>query len=446
MTAAAWHCSSAWLGDGPVRDVLVEVGGDGRITSVTAGVAATAEATVLTGVVLPGFANSHSHAFHRAMRGRTHESGGSFWTWRERMYALAAVLDPDTMFRLARAVYAEMVLSGVSCVGEFHYLHHAPNGVRYADPNAMGEALRSAAREAGLRLTLLDTCYLTGGIGEPLTGVQERFGDGDAVGWADRVRRLSEDDNMRIGAAIHSVRAVPPDQLSEIAAARPSRPLHVHLSEQPAENEQCLAAYGMTPTKLLAEHNLLGPRTTAVHATHLTDDDIDQLGRTTTTACFCPTTERDLADGIGPARALADAGSPLSLGSDQHAVIDLMQEAQALEMGERVTTLQRGRFQPSELVDALTWQGHRSLGWPEAGRLEVGAPADLVAVSLSSVRTAGALPGQVVLAASAADVTDVVVGGRHVVRSGVHVLGDVATMIEESVADLWATASTGRTG
>jgi len=441
MMASAWQCSWAWLGDGPVRDVLVEVGGDGLIASVTPGVSSASDATVLGGVVLPGFANSHSHAFHRALRGRTHDSGGSFWTWRERMYGLAAVLDPDTMFRLARAVYAEMVLSGVSCVGEFHYLHHARDGLRYADPNAMGEALRAAARDAGLRLTLLDTCYLTGGIGQPLTGVQVRFGDGNAAGWSDRVRQLGEDDNTRIGAAVHSVRAVPPDQFSDIAAAMPDRPLHIHLSEQPAENEQCLAAYAMTPTGLLAEHNLLGSRTTAVHATHLTDDDVHRLGSTTTTACFCPTTERDLADGIGPARALADAGSPLSLGSDQHAVIDLMQEAQALEMGERVTTLQRGRFQPSELVDALTWQGHRSLGWPEAGRIAVGAPADLVAVSLSSVRTAGAFPGQVVLTASASDVTDVVVGGRPVVRSGVHVLGDVAALIEEAVAEVWASAS-----
>ena len=446
MIAASWHCSLAWLGDEPVRDVLVEAGGDGRITSVTPGVAASPDATVLGGIVLPGFANSHSHAFHRALRGRTHDAGGSFWTWRVRMYALAAVLDPDTMFRLARAVYAEMVLSGVSGVGEFHYLHHAAEGQRYADPNAMGEALRAAARDAGLRLTLLDTCYLSGGIGKPLTEVQMRFGDGDAAGWSDRVRLLSEDDNTRIGAAVHSVRAVPPDQFSDVAAAMPDRPLHVHLSEQPAENEQCLAAYGMTPTSLLAEYNLLGPRTTAVHATHLSDDDVHRLGSTTTTTCFCPTTERDLADGIGPARALADAGSPLSLGSDQHAVIDMMQEAQALEMGERVTTLQRGRFQPSELVDALTWQGHRCIGWPEAGRIAVGAPADLVAVSLRSVRTAGALPGQAVLTASAVDVTDVFVAGRPVVRSGVHMLGDVAALIEEAIAEVWAAASTGRVG
>jgi formiminoglutamate deiminase len=341
-------------------------------------------------------------------------------------------------------VYAEMVLSGVTGVGEFHYLHHAPDGSSYADPNAMGEALRAAARDAGLRLTLLDTCYLTGGIGQPLTGVQARFSDGNAAGWADRVRLLTEDDNTRVGAALHSVRAVAPEQFPDVAAALPDRPLHIHLSEQPAENEECFAAYGMTPTNLLGKHNLLGPRTTAVHATHLTADDIDRLGSTATTTCFCPTTERDLADGIGPARALADAGSPLSLGSDQHAVIDLMQEAQALEMGERVTTLQRGRFSPSELVHALTWQGHRSIGWPEAGRIAVGAPADLVAVSLSSVRTAGALPGQVVLTASASDITDVVVGGRPVVQSGVHVLGDVAAMIEDVVADVWAAASTGR--
>ncbi|HET6917954.1 MAG TPA: amidohydrolase family protein, partial [Jiangellaceae bacterium] len=184
----------------------------------------------LRGVVLAGFANAHSHAFHRALRGRTHTDGGTFWTWRERMYELAARLEPDSYRRLATAVYAEMALAGVTCVGEFHYLHHTPGGTRYDDPNTMGEALKQAARAAGIRLTLLDTCYLTGGIGVPLTDNQLRFGDGDADRWAERVAALTPDANTRIGVAIHSVRAVPADQIPVVVSVATGRPLHVHLS------------------------------------------------------------------------------------------------------------------------------------------------------------------------------------------------------------------------
>jgi formiminoglutamate deiminase len=353
------------------------------------------------------------------------------------MYEVAARLDPDSYLRLATAVYAEMALSGVTCVGEFHYIHHTPNGTPYRDPNAMGEALRVAARAAGIRLTLLDTCYLVGGFGRPLSAAQARFGDGDAERWAARVSGLRPDASTRIGAAIHSVRAVPADQIPTIVDLAAGRPLHVHLSEQPAENEACLAAHGTTPAALLHRLGALGAATTAVHATHLTSADIALLGATATTACFCPTTERDLADGIGPARALRDAGSPIALGSDQHAVIDLLEEARGLEMHERLATLRRGRFSPAELVAALTETGHAALGWPEAGRLAPGAPADLVAVRLDTQRTAGSDPAQVVLSATAADVDTVVVGGRPIVRAGRHLLlGDVGRLLTDAIAPL----------
>jgi formiminoglutamate deiminase len=387
-----WWAAHALLPSGPADAVTVEVT-DGRFTAITAGTE-PGDAERLPGVALPGLANAHSHAFHRALRGRTHDRGGTFWTWRDRMYAVARRLDPDTYLALARATYAEMALAGISCVGEFHYVHHQPGGTPYDEPNAMGEALRQAAREAGIRLTLLDTCYLAGGLSAdghaPLSDDQQRFGDGDAAGWAERVGRLRDDATTRVGAAIHSVRAVPRDQLATVRKADDGRPLHVHLSEQPAENEACQAFYGLTPTALLEAEGVLGPRTTAVHATHLTDADIAALGASGTTACFCPTTERDLADGIGPARKLLDAGAPLSLGSDQHAVIDLIEEARAIEMHERLDTLQRGRFQPPELLAAAT--GHACLGWDDAGRLEVGARADLVALRLDSPRTAGSAP------------------------------------------------------
>ncbi len=425
----------ALLPGGPAADVSVTVEG-GRFAAVTAGTA-SGGAERLPGVLLPGFANAHSHAFHRALRGRTHDGGGTFWTWREHMYAVAARLDPDSYRELARAAYAEMALAGVTAVGEFHYLHHGPGGRPYADPNAMAEALRAAAAEAGVRLTLLDTCYLAGGLDaggyQPLTGVQERFGDGDADRWAARVAALRPSAGMRVGAAVHSVRAVPAEALAVVAAAADG-PLHVHLSEQPAENDACRARYGCTPTELLDRHGVLGPRTTAVHATHLTAGDVATLGRTGTTACLCPTTERDLADGIGPARALADAGAPLALGSDQHAVVDLLEEARAVEMHERLASRQRGRFTPAELLAALT--RHAALGWSDTGRIETGARADLVAVALDSPRTAGCAPDQVLLAATAADVRTVLAAGEVVVRDGWHRLGDVGRLLADAIAPL----------
>jgi formiminoglutamate deiminase len=423
---SAFFAAYAWLPEGLARDVRFDID-SGRFSAVQA-CARPDGAQSLPGVVLPGFANCHSHAFHRALRARTHGGGGTFWTWREQMYALADRLDPDTYLNLARAVYAEMALSGVTTVGEFHYLHHGPGGVPYADPNAMAEALRAAATDAGIRITVLDACYLAGGLDgsghRDLDRVQRRFADADADSWADRVAALRESDGMRVGVAAHSVRAVPRPDLACVAKAAGSRPLHVHVSEQRAENEACLAHYGRTPVGLLASEGLIGPATTAVHATHLTADDVAVLGGAASTACFCPSTERDLADGLGPARPLADAGARLSLGSDQHASIDLPAEARELELGERLRTGRRGSFGSDELLSALT--RHDSLGWPDAGSLVTGARADLVAVRLDTVRTAGADPAQVLFAASAADVDTVVSDGRVIVDGGSHLLGDVA--------------------
>jgi formiminoglutamate deiminase len=366
--------------------------------------------TQLPGLTIPGLANCHSHAFHRALRGRTQRERGTFWTWRDQMYDVAERLDPDSYFELARATYREMVSAGITSVGEFHYLHHQPDGTPYDDPNAMGHALIAAAAEAGLRITLLDTCYLAAGIGRPPEGVQRRFGDGDAAGWAARVAELKGGDHARIGAAIHSVRAVPRDQLADVTGT----PLHVHLSEQRAENEQSLAAYGVTPTRLLADAGHLGDTTTVVHATHLTDDDIRLLGEAHAYADFCPTTERDLGDGIGPSRRLHDAGARLTLGSDSHAVIDLFEEMRAVELDERLATEQRGHWTATELLAAATQTGHASLGWQDAGRIEVGQRADLVTLDTTSTRTAGTGADEqtAVYAAAAADVTQVMVDGR----------------------------------
>src|SRR5690606_33975021 len=362
----SYHAELAWVDGRPQPDVLIEIEG-GPFTAVTPGVPAPAAAIRLPGLTLPGFANAHSHAFHRALRGRTHEGLVTFWTWRDRMYEVAARLDPDTYLALATAAYAEMALAGVTCVGEFHYLHHGPDGTPYGDPNAMGAAVVEAAAQAGVRLTLLDTCYLTAGMdGAPLAGAQRRFGDGDTAGWVDRVDRLvPEPDRWRVGAAVHSVRAVPAEQIPTVAAwaAEKRAPLHLHLSEQRAENEACLAVHRRTPTELLADLGVLGARTTAVHATHVSDLDRTLLGDTGTGVCLCPTTERDLGDGIGPARALVDAGARLCLGTDSHAVVDMFEEARGVELHVRLRDERRGHFRAAELLQAATSAGHRALGW-----------------------------------------------------------------------------------
>ncbi|MFC9958031.1 formimidoylglutamate deiminase [Streptomyces nigra] len=443
MTAKTYWLEHAWLDPHVEPGVALDVA-DGRIAAVRTEVPAPPPgAEVLRGLTLPGLANAHSHAFHRALRGTVQVGSGTFWTWREVMYSVAERLTPESYHALARAVYAEMALAGVTAVGEFHYVHHAPGGTPYADPNAMGEALIAAAAEAGIRITLLDTAYLSSGFGRPPTAHQLRFSDGDADAWAERCSLLKEHDHARIGAAVHSVRAVPAGQLSTVAhwAEERRAPLHVHLSEQTAENDACREAHGCTPTQLLALHGVLGPRTTGVHNTHLTPEDISLIGGSGTSTCMCPTTERDLADGIGPATALQNEGSPLCLGSDSHAVIDLLEEARAMELNERLRTRTRGHWTAAALLRAASADGHAALGWDGAGALEPGALADFTTIALDSVRTAGPLPRlgaeTAVFAASAADVSHTVVAGRHVVRDGAHTLvPDVPRALVDAVGAL----------
>jgi formiminoglutamate deiminase len=440
----AYWCELALVGEGAVEaGVLVEIEGE-RIVAVTAGLReAPAEVTRLTGVVIPGLANAHSHAFQRALRGRTQTGRGSFWTWREAMYELASRLDPELYLGLARATFGEMALAGITCVGEFHYLHHGPGGVPYDDPNEMGRAVIDAAHQAGLRITLLDACYLHGGIGEAPNEVQRRFADRGADGWAERVAELGDESTTRIGAAVHSVRAVDPESATVIAewAGERAAPLHAHVSEQEEENAESLKAWGHSPTAILKRAGALSERFTAVHLTHPQAGDLELLGEVGAACCLCPTTERDLADGIGPAQRLRSAGIDLALGSDSHAVIDLFEEGRAAELDERLESGDRGRNPASELLEAASAGGHACLGWPEAGRIEEGAIADLVAIDLDSPRLAGTAPehaiDSLVFAAVAADVRDVVVGGREIVRDRAHVNLDVPAELSSSIEAVW---------
>jgi formiminoglutamate deiminase len=440
---SAFWCELAWLGGPEVEDgVLIEVA-DGRIRDLDSGVVpAPPGSERLDGVVIPGLANAHSHAFQRALRGRTQRASASFWTWRDQMYALASKLDPDAMLALTRATFAEMALCGVTLVGEFHYVHHDSSGVPYEDENAMSAAVMQAAHEAGVRITLLDACYLHGGIGVEPGPLQRRFCDRDAEAWASRVTALRPTAGARVGAAIHSIRAVDPDSASIVADWARSRtaPLHAHVSEQRAENEACLSAYGATPARLLAAAGALSERFTAVHATHLSDEDVSLLGGSRAFCCLCPTTERDLADGVAPARRLSDAGARLALGSDSNAIVEPFEEARAVELDLRLTSGRRGHYASEELLDAATAFGYSSLGWPEGGALKPGALADFVAVQIDSVRLAGILRDflldALVFAGAAADVRDVVVGGRYVVRDGAHVSLDVAAALSAAVAEV----------
>ncbi|MGO9196711.1 MAG: formimidoylglutamate deiminase [Acidimicrobiales bacterium] len=393
-------------------------------------------------VRLPGFVNAHSHAFHRVLRGVSETRSGDFWAWRQLMYEIAERLDPDSYRELATCVYAEMLLAGWTTVGEFNYLHHGPGGRPYADANEMTWSVVDAAAAAGIRLTLLDACYLQAGVeGEPVEGAQLRYSDGDGDAWSRRLTAAAESGRFvresaadvpvpataRIGAAIHSVRAVPRSAMGSVSAwaADEGAPLHVHVSEQRKENEACLATMQMTPTDLLASVGVLSERTTAVHATHLTAGDVTRYGLARCGICACPTTERDLGDGVGPFSDLADSGAVLSLGSDSHAVIDPFEETRSLEWHQRLVEERRGIMSIGALLAAASAGGARSLGW--AGEhlddwvtVRIDDSPALAGVSGGSGTAGEALLARVLFGASPSDVDTVTVAGRRVVESGEH--------------------------
>lgn len=432
------RCRSALVDGAFVDNITIEVDDAGRIGRIVRG--ATEPATPASpddlslGAVVPGFANTHSHLFHRALRGRT--GGDDFWSWRQGMYRIANLLEPMSYRRLARAVYAEMLEAGYTRVGEFHYVHHRPDGSPYPH-HEMEIAIAEGAAEAGIRLTLLDTCYLHGGVSEggvgvPLAPEQMRFGDGSVQGWLERWHGLRDDlarsfPEVTLGAALHSVRAVAPDEMAVAVSGLPAdAPVHLHLSEQPRENQECLAVTGLTPTGVLDRAGALSARTTVVHATHLSDDDIARIAGSGTTVSLCPTTEGDLGDGIAPIGALSAAGVPLCIGTDEDVVTDPFTELRMVETTARLASGRRGVLDADRLWLAGTADGLHSLNpdrYPSASSgpdrrpgLRVGDPADLVEIDPSSTRLAGVDPLRWPLAAAAGDVVTTVVGGAVVPR------------------------------
>ena len=425
MTTQSFHAQWAWRGgEEAIANVRITVS-NGVIASVEDGVDAQASDVRIAGVVMPGLVNAHSHAFHRALRGRTHGGAGDFWSWRTPMYEIANRLTPETYGELAAMTFAEMALSGITGVGEFHYIHHQQDGTRYANPNEMGLAMVAASQRAGIRMALLDVAYLHAALDkpEPLTE-QKRFSDGTIDNWLDRVDALGEGgEGWTVGMAPHSVRAVHPNELEEVVANRHGKVVHVHVSEQPAENAACIAATGKTPTQVLSDAGMLGRHFTAVHATHLTATDISLLCSSHSGVCMCPTTERDLADGVGPASSLSAGGAVLSIGTDSNAFIDMFEEARAVETDERLVTGKRGVHAPASLLIAATSGGATALGWGQHG-IQAGAPADFIALSLDSVRLASFdaahAAAHIVHSASPADVRDVWVAGRQIVQDHQH--------------------------
>lgn len=397
-------------------------------------------------LVVPGFVNAHSHAFQRLLRGRTEfrasgQERDDFWSWREAMYRAAIALDSEQLYAASKQAFLEMALAGITTVGEFHYLHHQPDGTPYADEHELSLQVIRAAREVGLRIVLLRVGYGRAGFGKEPDPRQRRFVDLDVESClrrtADLAALLGHEPAVSVGLAPHSVRAVPKAWLEAIARQWTWGPLHMHVAEQPAEVDACLSEHQVRPVELLDAVGLLGARFTAVHGVHLARDEVDRLGLSGSNICACPSTERNLGDGIVEADALLAAGASICLGTDSQAHVDFFQEAQQLEGHLRLRRLRRNVLAPRSgtgpdqpdalarrLLDCMTVQGARSLGL-SGGSLAPGEPADFVAVDLAHPSVLGgdddeALLARVILGAGSAAVTDVFVAGQRIVAHGHH--------------------------
>jgi len=383
---------------------------------------------------VPGIANLHSHAFQRAMAGlaerQTHPQD-SFWTWREIMYRFAARMTPDSTYAVATQLYAEMLEAGYTTVCEFHYVHHQPDGTAYDDPAAMSKALVAAARDTGIRLTLLPVLYMTGGFdGRPLSDRQRRFGH-DADGFLrllDALRPL-QDDRLRVGCAFHSLRAVPEDALRQVLAALPAEaPVHLHIAEQVGEVQDCLARRGARPVEWLLRTFPVDRRWTLVHATHLTGDEVRGIAARGATVAICPTTEANLGDGLFPLRDYLDAGGRWGIGSDSHVSVSPVEELRWLEYGQRLATRHRNIAVAagSPSVGGTLVRGVRDSAADATGFAD--STGDVVLLDAEAPALAGATPDDVVdrwlFAGNRPLVDRVRVAGREVVSGGLHVDGE----------------------
>lgn len=381
------------------------------------------------GWVLPGIANLHSHAFQRAMAGlaeRQTDPADSFWTWRETMYRFAGRFDPATLQAVAAQLYAEMLEAGYTTVCEFHYLHHAPDGQPYADPAAMSRALVEAARETGIRLVLLPVLYMTGGFdGRPLGERQRRFGHTvDAYLRLLEALRADAHDGLRVGCALHSLRAVPETAMREVLAALPADArVHIHIAEQTAEVDECVALRGARPVRWLLDHVPVDTRWTLVHATHLDAAEVRDLAASRATVAICPTTEANLGDGLFPLAQYLAAGGRWGIGSDSHVSVSPVEELRWLEYGQRLALRRRNvAVGPSPSVGGTLLAGVRESAGDATG---LDASADRIVLDADSVLLAGAheadLADRWIFSGNRSTITTVEVAGRPRVQGGRHV-------------------------
>lgn len=445
---------TAWLADYIWREGAFESGvamfadSDGRITHFSSDPGDLARAERLSGrALLPGLINAHSHAFQRVLRGHTEQRTGAnrdtFWTWREAMYHAANLLSPEAIYHAARMAFLEMLLSGITTVGEFHYLHHDPVGRPYEDRNLLALQMLRAAEDTGLRIALLRAAYVRGGQPRFLTPRLEDF-----IADTEALLGQCKPGSSWIGIAPHSIRAVPLDYLLGLVQYARSKalPVHMHVAEQPAEIQTCIAEYGLSPVALLNEHAILDHRFTAIHAIHVTPEEIDQLGAARSIVCACPTTERNLGDGTCPADRLTRAGVRIAVGSDSNVQIDLLEDTRELEYHLRLKRLERVVLDPDRLAAHLlacaTESGAASLAAP-GGKLEVGRPADFFTVDLNDPSIAGAdagsLAANIVFSLERTAVRDVYIAGRCIVHDGHHKLeAQILSNFADVQRNLWS--------
>jgi formimidoylglutamate deiminase len=435
---------TGWLADLVYTNGAFESGvamfadADGRITRFSSEADDIAQARRLPGrAMLPGLVNVHSHSFQRVIRGRTEHrtlaQRDTFWTWREAMYFASGLLSPDDVYQAARMAFLEMALAGITTVGEFHYLHHGPGGVPYENRNLLALEIVRAAEEVGLRIALLRTAYVRAGWRKPPDPGQARFLTPrveDFIADTESLRAVFNSDRAWVGVAPHSVRAVPLPYLREtIDYARAAKlPLHMHASEQPAEVEACLGEYNRRPVELLEENGALDARFSGIHSIHLAENEIGYLGRAQAMIGACPTTERNLGDGVAPADQLLQAGAGICFGSDSNVQIDVLEDARSLEYHLRLKKLERAVLAldlAKTLFTSATETGARSLAAP-GGALEVGKVADFFTVDLDDPSIAGAgaasLLNHVVFGLNRMAIRDVCIGGRMIVEAGRHPL------------------------
>jgi formimidoylglutamate deiminase len=437
--------ATVWLPDLILlKDKFVENTGlvsvDGEIKDITSSTSGYKNVQRLKGkALLPGLVNSHSHAFQRVIRGQTERRRGdrdTFWTWREAMYRAALSLLPEDIYDASRMAFLEMALSGITSVGEFHYLHRSSDGKSYDDPNLLASQVIKAAQDVGIRICLLSVAYARAGYNLSDESRQIRFIEKDKDRFFEQFELLrsvyAREPQVSFGIAPHSIRAVPEDYLSTLSefCKRESLPFHMHLAEQPKDVESCREEHGLSPVRYLNSLGILSPLFTGVHTIHVDAEEIELLSKAGAIVCACPTTERDLGDGIVPADLLLDRNVEISLGTDSQVQIDLMEDARELEYHLRLQRLERSILPSTRLFNSATISGAGSLGL-NTGIFEKGRRADFFTISLDDRSIAGStvesLLDTVLFSLSNTAIRDVAVDGRLIVKDCNHVSGDEIT-------------------